>query len=104
MASDHTFGNLGAFVIPGPHHLELICISSDQLGWEHVSVSTTRRCPNWIEMNFIKDLFWDDEDCVMQLHPPKSEYVNNHPFCLHLWRPIDQSIPRPQSALVGLVK
>jgi hypothetical protein len=70
--------------------------------WEHVSVSGNRRVPNWQEMCFVKDLFWAEEECVMQLHPPKSEYVNCHPFCLHLWRSLEQPIPTPNSILVGL--
>jgi hypothetical protein len=54
-------------------------------------------------MCFIKDTFWDGEDCVMQLHPPRSEYVNNHPYCLHLWRPTDgRVIPQPPSIFVGV--
>jgi hypothetical protein len=56
--------------------------------WEHVSVSVpgNARCPTWEEMCFIKDTFWNDEDCVVQFHPPKSQYVNVHPYVLHLWR------------------
>jgi hypothetical protein len=54
-------------------------------------------------MCFVKDLFWDDEDCVMQLHPKKSEYVNNSPFCLHLWRPINAIIPTPPHEMVGIL-
>ena len=53
---------------------------------EHVSVSLRRRCPTWDEMNIIKDIFWDDEECVIQFHPPKSKYVNAFPYCLHMWR------------------
>lgn len=49
----------------------------------------------------IKGIFWDDEDAVMQLHSPKSNWVNNHEFCLHLWRPIGKEIPMPDSLLVG---
>lgn len=70
-------------------------------GWDHVSVSLPHRCPSWDEMCAIKALFWDDEDCVMQLHPPKSEWISNHKFCLHLWRPTLQELPRPPSNLVG---
>lgn len=51
-------------------------------------------------MCFVKDLFWDGEDAVMQLHPPKSNYVNNHPHCLHLWRPTQAVIPMPETILV----
>jgi len=79
-----------------------IISSGPQGGWEHVSVSTYDRTPTWEEMHFIKDLFWSPEECVMQLHPPESEYVNFHPYCLHLWRPTDREIPMPPSTMVGL--
>ena len=36
-------------------------------------------CPTWEEMCFIKNIFWEEEESAMQLHPPKSDYVNNHP-------------------------
>ncbi len=49
----------------------------------------------------VKSLFWSDDDCVMQLHPPKSEWVNNHSYCLHLWRPTDTAIQTPPSVMVG---
>lgn len=82
--------------------LKVMC--SDGLGWEHVSVSHPKRCPTWDEMCFIKGLFWDDEEVVMQLHPAKHEYVNIHPFCLHLWKPCSPNparIPEPPSIFVG---
>lgn len=64
-------------------------VASDGGGWDHVSVSpcNQKRCPTWEEMCAIKDMFFEPEECAVQYHPPKSEYVNNHPFCLHLWRP-----------------
>lgn len=80
---------------------DLKVIASFGYGWEHVSVSLSNRCPNWTEMRFVKDCFWNEEEAVMQLHPPKSEYVNMHPYCLHLWRPINLDIPVPPSILVG---
>ena len=55
--------------------------------WDHVSVSLKTRCPTWEEMCFVREKFFADDEWVMQLHPPKSENVNYHPFCLHLWRP-----------------
>ena len=70
--------------------------------WEHVSVSLATRCPTWDEMCLVKSLFWDDEDCVMQLHPPRSQWINNHPHCLHLWRPIGREIPLPPGITVGI--
>jgi len=75
--------------------LEFVVIASTGHGWEHVSVSTAERCPRWKEMEQIKQLFFEPHEAVMQLHPPENAYVNIHPYCLHLWRPIDQEIPMP---------
>lgn len=99
--SDDSIGNNGAFYISFESY-ELKCIASDGMDWEHVSVSLPHRCPNWKEMCHIKSIFWDDEDIVIQYHPKKSEYVNNHPYVLHLWRPIKKEIPRPPKILVGV--
>jgi hypothetical protein len=63
--------------------------------WEHVSVSTQERCPTWDEMHLVKRLFWEDSETVMQLHPPQTNYVNRHPYCLHLWKPVTKAIPLP---------
>ena len=102
----NAFDEWGAFKIPVPTGREVFVIASsgdESLGidWEHVSVSLPNRCPNWPEMCFIKSLFWDDEETVMQLHPPKSQWINNHSFCLHMWRPCKQEIPMPPSETVG---
>jgi hypothetical protein len=109
LASDSSFGCNGAFMIPlNLERIFAFCIASDGQGFEHVSVSLhtrkapIQRTPTWEEMCVIKSIFWDSEDCVMQLHPPKSEYVNNYKTCLHLWRPIGVEIPRPNSNLVGI--
>ena len=61
----------------------------------HVSVSAKDRCPTWGEMCWVKDQFWGPEECVIQYHPPRSRYVNAHPFCLHLWRPVGLDLPQP---------
>jgi hypothetical protein len=114
-ASDASFGNNGAFFIPNrasrPRGMStrehgampLKVIASDGEGWEHVSVSLPTRCPTWGEMAYVKSVCWDDTDCVVQFHPPRSKYVNNHPFCLHLWRPTDADIATPPSILVGFL-
>jgi len=96
------FGNNGDFLIPNPfiRKQPLRVIASDGLGWEHVSVSLKERCPTWPEMCVVKNLFWDAEDCVIQFHPPKSDYVNNHPFCLHMWKKIGSEFELPENILV----
>ena len=103
-------GNNGYFKIRLSYPVTAHCIVSDGRGWEHVSVHIvddkgkkgTERTPTWSEMCKIKDIFWDETDCVVQYHPPKSDYINNHKHTLHLWRPTDQPLPRPDWILVGV--
>ena len=71
-------------------------------GFEHCSVSMPTRCPSWEQMCVMKELFWKDDEVCMELHPAKDNYVNNHPYCLHIWRPINQEIPIPPTIMVGL--
>lgn len=100
MPSTDAVGNNGAFRIAlGTKYASVI--ASDGEGWEHVSVSFPDRCPTWDEMCKVKALFWDDEDCVIQYHPPQSAHINNHPYCLHMWRPVAAAIPMPPGWMVG---
>ena len=109
VGSDESAGNNGAFCLPvGADGRQLLIVASDGMGWEHVSIHATDGLgtdytPTWDEMCRVKDLFWDPEDVVMQLHPRRSQYVNEHPHTLHLWRPIGIAIPEPPSILVGRV-
>jgi hypothetical protein len=99
-------GHNGRFILQGPCGCKLQLISCDgkESGWEQVSVSTLRhRSPNWPEMCFAKDLFWDEEECVIQFHPPLSQYVKFARHCLHLWRPTHVAFPAPPSSLIGPV-
>jgi hypothetical protein len=73
----------------------------DPPAFEHVSVSMPGRCPKWTEMCEVKDWFWGPEEVVVQYHPPRSQYVNRHPNCLHLWKPIGVEVPLPPSVTVG---
>jgi len=94
--------NNGAFRVPSCAASNfLYVIASDGQGWEHVSTSLKHRIASWEEMSQLKNLFWDPQDCVVQFHPPESDYVNCHPFCLHLWRPIGRNLETPPSILVG---
>jgi len=103
MASSDAAGNNGVFVIPYPgRSMRLRTVASDGDGWEHVSVSMSGlACPTWPMMAHIKRMFWDAEDVVIQYHPAESQYVNCHPFTLHLWRPVGQSFPTPPAWMVG---
>jgi len=103
MATTRDHGNNGAFVVPYPRGTApLCCVASDGAGWEHVSVSLPNRCPTWPEMDYIKTLFWEEDDTVYQIHPPAGEKVDNHPYCLHLWRPVQGPMSLPPRFLVGV--
>ncbi len=54
-------------------------------------------------MSFVKRLFWDPEDVVIQYHPAQSEDVHMHDHCLYLWWPVGQEIliPPKEKELVG---
>jgi hypothetical protein len=106
------WGFYGAFVVMGPSGRMLRIIGSGEddddevaAGWEHVSVSLgdSTRPPNWAEMCFVKDLFWDEEETVIQFHPPRSTYVNYHPSTLHLWKHKQHVVPLPPALLIGPV-
>lgn len=76
--------------------------------WEHVSVKIVDvvnglrkiRIPTWDEMCKVKELFWNEEETVIQIHPAKSEYVNTHACVLHLWRPRDGKLRLPPKICV----
>lgn len=110
LATDKSIGNSGAFSVKSLKFTRpILCIASDgavpgqSQAWEHVSISVqgANRCPTWDEMAFIKRLFWDAEDTVIQFHPPESQYVNLHPYTLHLWRPVGVVLPLPDPRMVG---
>lgn len=110
LGSDASYGNNGYFLIPHPKvsGYTIGCMISNGQGWEHVSVTImppnkkVSRCPTWEEMCFVKDMFFEKDETVIQYHPQKSEYISNHPYCLHLWKPVGIEIPLPPSIMVGL--
>lgn len=104
MRSNDSDGFNGAFILP-VNGLNLQVVCSDGLGWQHVSVSIQEAptcTPSWETMCKVKDLFWEPEDAVIQIHPPKSQYVNLHLGCLHLWKHTGkESQPLPSSLMIG---
>ena len=70
-------------------------------GWEHASVSYPNRTPTWGEMCRAKEAFWLDDETVIQYHPTDEEYRQVHPYCLHLWRSLDDEMPVPPPRFVA---
>jgi hypothetical protein len=99
MASTEADGMAGAF-----RFKDTVVVSSGhdtEYNWEHVSVSCATTTPTWTQMCYIKNMFWDEDEWVVQFHPAASDYVNVHPFCLHMWKPIGVDFPKPPAILVG---
>lgn len=88
-------GGCGKLYLHGTKSKPAIVVFSWGEGWEHVSVSYKNHLPTWDEMCRVKDIFWHDDECVVQFHPPKADYVNNHPYCLHLWRKCGENAELP---------
>lgn len=99
-----TWGNNGMFLIPFKA-LVLRVVCSDGCGWDHLSVSIegVKRCPHWDEMKHVAELFFRDDEWSVQFHPSRKEYVNNHEWTLHIWRPQHQPLYHPPFAMVGSI-
>ena len=53
-------------------------------GW-HMSISHPDRYPDWDEISEARYRFVPDEVSMVMHLPPRSEYVNLHETCFHLW-------------------
>lgn len=73
-------------------------------GWEHVSIRPflKRITPSWDDMCLLKNMVWNEDEAVIQVHPAKKDYVNNMPNCLHLWRCRYMDMVLPPSCFVGI--
>lgn len=81
-------------------------VVSNGAGWEHVSVAPFKQniVPTWDEMCHIKNLFFRENEAVIQIHPPKNENINMVKNCLHLWRCAYKEMVLPPQILVGVKK
>ena len=101
--SDLRRSTYGIFDIPLKTGITALTIADNGVSdpdWEHISVSTSSRCLTWDEMCEIKNLFFNEDEVVIQIHPAKKDYVNFYEFCLHLWKPKKKEIPLPPAYLV----
>jgi hypothetical protein len=48
----------------------------------------------------LKDAFFGDDECCVQYHPAKEDYIDDHAFCLHLWLSLDEPMPKPPFVFV----
>lgn len=60
--------------------------------WLHVSVSRRNRLPSWEDLRQVKDVWIGQDRVAVQVLPRARDYVNIHPFCLHLWCCLDEDV------------
>lgn len=73
---------------------------ADDLAWYHVSFSRKDRLPNYEETKAVKKYWFGDDKWAIQIFPPKSDHVNIHVHCLHLWTCLDP-FPMPSFVYEG---
>jgi hypothetical protein len=56
-----------------------------KLGFLHLSISRNDRYPSWEEMVQIAEMIAGPDLDMAMIKPRRSDYVNEHPFCLHWW-------------------
>ena len=60
--------------------------------WLHVSASYSDRLPSWEDMREVKDAFCGKGREAYMVFSPEERYVNDHPYVLHLWCPLEGAV------------
>jgi hypothetical protein len=71
---------------PGIHIMGscLVVTSIDGDKW-HLSISCVDRLPTYEELKKARYKYTPNRLSMAQIFPPREEFVNLHPYCLHLW-------------------
>ncbi len=72
-------------------------------GWDHISLvvrtyyngKRVERIPGTSELEEVCEMFFGEDEPVVEVHPRREDYVNINPYTLHLWRPINEELPLP---------
>jgi len=90
----HYVGNMGEMGYPETHvfargKLKILVGQEPVYGpgtmtW-HLSISHPKRLPTWDELKMARYELLPDEVTMAMLLPPKAQYVDVHPNCLHLY-------------------
>lgn len=59
--------------------------------WLHVSCAHPDRLPSWADLREAKTVFCGPKRLALSIMPSEAEYVNIHPYVLHLWCPLDHN-------------
>jgi hypothetical protein len=77
-----------------PKRGQSVCVSvhreQDGRNWIHLSIAHPEQDPTLQEMQAIKDAFVGPARKAIMVFPKRSEHVNLHPHCFHLFALVDQ--------------
>lgn len=57
--------------------------------WLHVSFSRSDRLPSWEDLKYVKEVLIGKDKLAVQLLPREDDYLNVHPYTLHLYRRVN---------------
>jgi hypothetical protein len=86
---------INGFVAERNDKMKVIATCSRELdgkAWLHVSLSYPKRMPSYADMKEIKTMFIGPCAVAYELFPPETELINAHPYCRHLWSPMEGSV------------
>jgi hypothetical protein len=63
--------------------------------WQHLSCAHPDRLPSWETLKEVKTIFMGRDYQAIQVIPSEKKYINIHPYCLHLFRCLDEPDPVP---------
>lgn len=61
--------------------------------WLHVSCAKKNKLPTWYDLKEVKKYFIGEDKKAIQILPAKTEFINIHKFCLHLFYKDNDNLP-----------
>jgi hypothetical protein len=78
--------------------VEVECVDGSL--WIHISLSRGHEMPDYADLTHVKRTFLGPHRKAIMVLPAEREHYNLHPYCLHLYSPID-SDPLPDFRTEG---
>jgi hypothetical protein len=64
----------------------------DHKRWLQVSCAHRNKLPNWETLKYVKNTFIGEDKTAIQILPAADNFVNLHPYVLHLWHCLDGDV------------
>lgn len=73
--------------IHGKQYTVISSVSKENDGniWHHLSVASRSRLPSYDVLKFVKATFMRPDKDAIEVHAKKTNHINIHPNCRHLW-------------------